>query len=132
MPHLHNRSKGRLSTKRYLGNRVKFSYFFLYIKLSLPFKHYQHYLSAGLRNNVVYITNFYVLSTWKYSENFLVIFQFPLTAKSRVSNNKFLRKYNSVASFSLNYTLFDENIENHACSLALLLVYIDFDKWSQR
>jgi hypothetical protein len=34
------------------------------------------------------------------------------------------------------YTLFDENIENHACSLALLprllLIYIDFDKWSQR
>jgi hypothetical protein len=26
------------------------------------------------------------------------------------------------------YTLFDENVENHASSLALLLIYIDFDK----
>jgi hypothetical protein len=26
------------------------------------------------------------------------------------------------------YTLFDENIENHAVSLALLLIYIDFDR----
>jgi hypothetical protein len=26
------------------------------------------------------------------------------------------------------YTLFDENLENHAVSLALLLIYIDFDR----
>jgi hypothetical protein len=26
------------------------------------------------------------------------------------------------------YTLFDENIKNHAVSLALLLIYIDFDR----